>query len=309
MSSTSRPGQVRSSPVASGRSPVATSTGLDTWHPEQMTGAPQDPSWRALEIGPGGVPADRVRAVGPGGRNVPADPRPAGGAPSPLQPEPFPATGGPGQPVLPAGEWPGQQPGLAGSYPGPPPDPSGPSAVFGSFDDDRRKPSRKSLLAVLVLAIVVAAVALSSLWADGGQSTDSAADLQPADCLSSADQRSVVVVDCTSPDAEFSLAAKYEGTRDTARCSTISTDLVLVTKDNTVLCMNYRARLGECLYAGDASRIGKAPCRQSGSSTPFGLYRVVAVLPNTVDVRGCPTGTITSLVHVIDREVLCLGLP
>jgi hypothetical protein len=165
------------------------------------------------------------------------------------------------------------------------------------------------LLAVLVLAVVVAAVTLSSLWADAGKSADSAADLQPGDCLSSADERSVVVVDCTSPDVEFSLAAKYNGTRDAARCSTISTDLVLVTKDNTVLCLNYRATVGECLYAGDASRVGKAPCREPGSSTPFGLYRVVAVLPNTVDVRGCPTGTITSLVHVIDREVLCLGLP
>ena len=104
-------------------------------------------------------------------------------------------------------------------------------------------------------------------------------------------------------------SAKYDNTRNGARCSTISTDLVLVTKDDTVLCLNYRAAVGDCLYAGDSSRIGKAPCRQPGSGTPFGLYRVVAVLPNTVDVRGCPKGTITSLVHTSDRQVLCLGLP
>jgi hypothetical protein len=255
-----------------------------------MVTGTQDPRWRALEIGPGGVPADLVRSIGPDALAGPPAPPAAGST-----------TG--------QAEGPTALPPDADAAAPPSRLRAGPSAVFGSFDDDRRKPSRKSLLAVLVLAIVVAAVTLSSLWADGGQSTDSAADLQPADCLSAADERSVVVVDCTSPDAEFSLAAKYQGTRDTARCSTISTDLVLVTKDNTVLCMNYRAVLGDCLYAGDASRIGKAPCRQPGSSTPFGLYRVVAVLPNTVDVRGCPTGTITSLVHVIDREVLCLGLP
>lgn len=199
--------------------------------------------------------------------------------------------------------------GGAGQQVGPTPDSAGPSAVFGSFDDDRRRPSRKALLALLVLAIVVAAVTLSSLWADGGQPASSTADLRPADCLSSADDRSVVVVDCDSPDVEFSLAAKYDNTRNGSMCSTVSTDLVLVTKDNSVLCLNYRATVGDCLYAGDATRIGKAACRGPGTATPFGLYRVVAVLPNTVDVRGCPTGTITSLVHVIDREVLCLGLP
>jgi hypothetical protein len=228
-----------------------------------MSGPAQDPRWRALEIGPGGVPAEQVRQIGPAGGPIPE----------------------------------------AASVP------AGPSAVFGSFEDERRRPSRKTLLALLVLAVVFAAVTLSSLWADDGQSATSAGDLRPADCLSSADDRSVVVVDCAAPDVEFILAAKYDNTRDGARCSTISTDLVLVTEDNTVLCLNYRASLGDCLYAGDAARIGKAPCREPGTSTPFGLYRVVAVLPNTVDVRGCPTGTITSLVHVADRQVLCLGLP
>ena len=260
-----------------------------------MNGAAQDPRWRALEIGPGGVPADLVRSIGPDGRVIPTAPS-AGHIPA------RPADTTP--PVRPSGAESAVSPQF------PPLGSAGPSAVFGSFDDGSRKPSRKALLAVLVLAIVVAAVTLSSLWADGGRSADTAAELQPADCLSSADDRSVVVVvDCTSPDAEFSLAAKYADTRDGARCSTIYTDLVLVTKDNTVLCLNYRASVGDCLYAGDASRVGKAPCREPGSRTPFGLYRVVAVLPNTVDVRGCPTGTITSLVHVIDREVLCLGLP
>ncbi|MET0965244.1 MAG: hypothetical protein ABWZ02_02540 [Nakamurella sp.] len=289
-----------------------------------MTGAPQDPRWRALEIGPGGLPADRVRSIGPDGRVMPPVPpaAPTGGPKAAAAPGIQPMTaaqfsGGqypqatpPHWPVAPQHPAPGWPPVAvsADSRPYPPPDSTPPSADFGSFDTDRRKPSRKALLAVLVLAVVVAAVTLSSLWADGGKSAN-AADLQPGDCLSSADERSVVVVDCTSPDVEFNLAAKYDGTRDAARCSTISTDLVLVTKDNTVLCLNYRATVGECLYAGDASRVGKEPCREPGSSTPFGLYRVVAVLPNTVDVRGCPTGTITSLVHVDDREVLCLGLP
>jgi len=304
-----------------------------------VTGAAQDPRWRALEIGPGGVPADLVRSIGPDGRVIPAAPS-AGHIPAspadttpPVQPVAATQFAGGQNPQAPAAPWPP----VSSAHPSPhrppvtpqsavpvrpsgadsavslqfpPPGSAGPSAVFGSFDDGRRKPSRKALLAVLLLAVVVAVVTFSSLWTEGGRSADTAAELQPADCLSSADDRSVVVVvDCTSPDAEFSLAAKYANTRDGARCSTIYTDLVLVTKDNTVLCLNYRASVGDCLYAGNASRVGKAPCREPGSSTPFGLYRVVAVLPNTVDVRGCPTGTITSLVHVIDREVLCLGLP
>ncbi|MET0865642.1 MAG: hypothetical protein ABWZ98_15030 [Nakamurella sp.] len=275
-----------------------------------MIDPPQDPRWRALEIGPGGVPADQVRSIGPDGRAVvPAQPHPS-----------VDATAGARTVDHSAGA---AQPGAAhrdtaavsrdgsgtGDWSaGPRPDSAGPSAVFGSFDDDRRRPSRKALLALLVLGVVVAAVTLSSLWADGGQST-STADLRPSDCLSSEDDRSVVVVDCAAPDVEFRLAAKYDNTRDATRCSTISTDLVLVTKDDTVLCLNYRAEVGDCLYAGDAVRIGKAACREPGAGTPFGLYRVIALLPSTVDVRGCPTGTITTLVHAADREVLCLGLP
>ncbi len=85
---------------------------------------------------------------------------------------------------------------------------------------------------------------------------------------------------------------------------------MLVTRDEVVLCLNYRAVAGECLYAGQATEVGKAPCRVPGAAgTPPGLFRVVAVLPRTIDVRGCPTGTLSTLVHVTIPEVLCLGLP
>ena len=51
-------------------------------------------------------------------------------------------------------------------------------------------------------------------------------------------------------------------------------------------------------------------CRTPGTSiTPTGLFRVVAVLTDTVDARQMPAGTIESLVHFIQHEVLCLGLP
>jgi hypothetical protein len=77
-----------------------------------------------------------------------------------------------------------------------------------------------------------------------------------------------------------------------------------------VLCLNYRAAVGECLYAGSATEVGKTACRTPGSSsTPTGLFRVIAVLSGTLDAGKCPAGTLESLVHVASNEVVCLGLP
>jgi hypothetical protein len=181
--------------------------------------------------------------------------------------------------------------------------------VFGSFEPDAMKPSRKTLLALLALAVAIAVVVAGSLWANPGQPADSSADLQPGACLSSSAGQAVLVVDCAALDVEFTVAARYDGSRDSARCAAVSSDLVLVTRDDAVLCLNYLAKVGDCLFAGGAGDVGKAPCRTPGVNTPAGLFRVIAVLAQTVDDGGCPAGTVSSLVHVANREVLCLGLP
>jgi hypothetical protein len=36
---------------------------------------------------------------------------------------------------------------------------------------------------------------------------------------------------------------------------------------------------------------------------------VIAVVAGTVDEQDCPIGTLQSLVHLADREVVCLGMP
>jgi hypothetical protein len=174
-----------------------------------------------------------------------------------------------------------------------------------------RGPSRRAVLGWLALAVGVAVLVASLLWSDPAQAPgQSSGALNPGSCLASSSDRSVVVLDCADPGVEFTVAATYPGTTDTDRCTEVSSDLMLVTRDEVVLCLNYRAAVGECLYAGQATDVGKAPCRVPGSATtPLGLFRVLAVLPRTVDARGCPTGTITTLVHVTTPEVLCLGLP
>ena len=181
--------------------------------------------------------------------------------------------------------------------------------MFGSFEPDAGKPSRKAVLALLALAVAIAVVVAGSLWANPAQPADSSADLRPGSCLSSSAGQAVLVLDCSSPDVEFTVAARYDGSRDSSRCAAVSSDMVLVTRDDAVLCLNYLAKVGECLFAGGANDVGKAPCRTPGSKTPVGLFRVIAVLAQTVDDGGCPAGTISSLVHVANREVLCLGLP
>ena len=271
-----------------------------------MTRFRDAPVWRAAEVGPGGVPLDEIR---------PVEPRLEGRMASP--------------PTGPASLTDRLRPVSADAHPD-----RGPSAVFGDFDfapadtgfdsdrpgQDRfgsgpaagaRGPSRRAVLGWLALAVGVAVLVAALLWSDPAQAPgQTSGALAPGSCLASSSDRSVVVLHCADPGVEFTVAATYPGTTDTDRCAEVSSDLMLVTRDDVVLCLNYRAAVGECLYAGRAVDVGKAPCRVPGSATtPVGLFRVLAVLPRTVDVRRCPTGTITTLVHVTVPEVLCLGLP
>ena len=232
-----------------------------------MTAPNQQPRWRALEIGPGGVPADQVAALDP--------------APPPVAVARDQVVG------------------------------RGPSAVFGSFDADLPRPSRRAGVGWIALAVVVAVLVAVSLWSSNSDSVGTAStDLQQGDCLSSSGGQSVIPVACSAADAEFEITARYPDSTNTARCSTVSSDVVLVTRDDAVLCLNYRAAVGDCLYAGSASEVGKAACRTPGSSsTPTGLFRVLAVLPDTINAANCPSGTLESLVHISSNEVVCLGMP
>lgn len=202
----------------------------------------------------------------------------------------------------------GEEPARPATYP-PSTAADGPSAVFGSFEVDEAKPARRAVVGWLALAAVIGVLVAVSLWSNGSEPAASSADIHQGDCLVSSSGQAVALVDCGSPDVEFSVAARYESSTDSARCAAVSSDLVLVTHDEAVLCLNYRAKVGECLFAGVAEEVGKAPCRTPGTSTPIGLYRVIAVLPDSVDARKCPTGTVESLVHITSREVVCLGLP
>lgn len=230
--------------------------------------ADQKPGWSALRVGPGGVPPEQVRPIGP--------------------PEP--------QPIRPLGPV-----GAAASDPS-----TAPHAVLGSFDDG--KPRRRAILAVTCLGLVALAVVIAGLVSSGSGGSGSAADLRQGDCLASSGGTTVIALECDAPAAEFVIAARFDRTTDDRRCAATASDVVLVTRDSSVMCLNYLARVGDCLYAGNTDDIGKAPCRTTGS-TPRGLFRVIAVLGDTVSAQGCPAGTLETLVHRADREVICLGMP
>ena len=184
----------------------------------------------------------------------------------------------------------------------------GPSAVFGSFDEEPPR-ARRAALGWLALAVIVAVLAAMALWSGNSSTAGSSTDLRNGDCLTSTGH-AVAVVGCTSMDAEFTVAARFDGTSDEDACGPVASDLVLATREPSVLCLNYLAKVGDCLYAGAATDVGKAPCRTPGTaSTPQGLFRVLAVLADTLNVQGCPAGTLQSLVHLADREVVCLGMP
>ncbi len=160
------------------------------------------------------------------------------------------------------------------------------------------------------LAVVAAVVVAAALWSSGTPGTSSAVALREGDCLASSGGTSVVGLGCEAAEAEFVIAARFDGTTDGTRCTRVGSDVVLVARGDVVLCLNYLARVGDCLYAGSTDAVGKAPCRTSGSgSTPYGLFRVIAVLGDTVSARDCPPGTLETLVHRDSREVICLGMP
>ena len=239
---------------------------------QEQPGDPR-PGWSALRVGPGGVPPEHVRPIG---LPEPAPPGPTG-------------HGLPGADRA-KGPW------------------TTPQAVLGSFDDG--KPRRRAILAVTCLCVVAVVVVIALLVSSGSTGPGSAAELRPGDCLASAGGTTVIGLDCDAPEAEFVIAARFDRTTDDSRCITAASDVVLVTREDAVMCLNYLARVGDCLYAGDTDDIGKAPCRTSGSgTTPRGLFRVIAVLSDTTSTRGCPSGTLETLIHRADREVVCLGMP
>jgi hypothetical protein len=242
-----------------------------------------------MEIGPGGFPADRVGAIDPIGMS----------APTPMTS------------WHPTGPSQSGQAAIDGSVPDAAQHATavGPAAVLGSFGSDPSKPSRRAVVGWLAIAVAVAVVTGISLWSNLTPKLTESTGLVTGDCLMSAGD-SVIDVSCTSADAEYRIAAQFNNSTNSAKCSAVSSDLVLVTRDDTVLCLDYLAKVGDCLYAGAAAQAGKAPCRTPGSTTtPLGLFRVIGVLRSTTDPGNCPKGTIETLVHTTTREVLCLGLP
>ena len=273
-----------------------------------MTEPGPAPRWRALEIGPGGLPADQVRPIGRGrGPEQPVvHPPPPRPPPHPDQRRvttfgPFRAGRGIGSghsTAPPRDDWPGEQ------FPSPP------RAALGSFDDVPRRPSRRAGLVVLAAVVAVAVVTGLALWSNSARPLGGSADLAAGDCLNSRGGLSVVPVDCGSADVDFQVVARYEDTSNSSRCAAVSSDVVLVTRDSAVLCLNYVAAVGDCLYAGSSgSQVGKVTCRIASGGSTSGLYRVLAVLRNTVNDRNCPQGTVHTLVHPTSPEVLCLGRP
>jgi len=280
-----------------------------------MTEPGPPPRWRALEIGPGGLPADQVRPIGRGqGPDQPVVRQPPPPGPSP-HPHPHPrgvTTFGPFQAGRRAesGHSTASSDQPASGWPTEEQRPPSPRAALGSFDDAPRRPSRRAGLVVLAVVVAVAVVTGLALWSNSARPLGGSGELAAGDCLSSRGGLSVIPVDCGSGDVEFRVVARYEDTTNSSRCAAVSSDVVLVTRDSAVLCLNYVAAVGDCLYAGSSgSQVGKAACRTASGGSTSGLYRVLAVLPNTVNDSDCPQGTVHTLVHPTSPEVLCLGRP
>jgi hypothetical protein len=236
-----------------------------------MTGPLDRPRWRALEIGPGGVPPASVR---------PLD----GDAPAGwVQPD----LSRPHQNDLPPA-W--QQWSAGAAVPSPP----------------RRRalrgPARKAAAVLAALCILIGL----ALWGNAARPLGGARGSQVAvgDCLASTGSQIDGAVSCGEAAADFLVVGRYPDTTDAGECSASPADLAVVQLGPTLLCLDYVATTGDCLLLGhQAGQVGKVPC---GSGTA-GEYRVRAVLKNSINADDCPAGTTQTLVHKYNSEVVCLS--
>lgn len=240
-----------------------------------MTGPVDPPRFRALEIGPGGIPAEQVRPVG-------------GGAPE-SRPG---STGVSGSTVVSDGlppiwrNW-------ASSAPLP--------------DQQERRRFRQGVVRVVAGLLALGLVIGLGWWANAshplGDGSRAAAAVV-GDCVSSSGQRITDRVACGGAAAAFTVVGRYPNASDASACSSSPADVAVILAGPTVLCLDYVVAVGDCLFAGArASQVGKVDC----ASTSPGVYRVTAVIRNSVDSRKCPVGTTRSLIHRHNSQVICLG--
>ena len=156
-------------------------------------------------------------------------------------------------------------------------------------------------LGLLVLAVVVG----TALWVNANPLRTASSKLAVGDCVSSTTQRIQNVVPCSDDAADFVLVGRYDSD-DSSECSASPSDVAVVLGGPVVLCLDYVATVGQCLLAGiQATDVGKVAC----DSTETGVYKVNALLRNSIDPSGCPEDTTETLVHRYNSQVICLGTP
>ena len=224
------------------------------------------PSWRALEIGPGGVPADQIRPSGPG---------------APGTPGPHP------EPQIASDPW---QNWMLASRP---------------VDPPRGRLGNSTITKLAGGVVVLLLVVGLAIWANAHNPLrSSTSQIAVADCLSSTGQRIGGVVDCAKSAADFKVVGRYPESSDPSDCSATPSDVAVIVSGPTVLCLDYVATVGDCIFAGSlATQVGKVDC---DSGLP-GVYRVDEVLRNSINPGDCPRGTTQTLVHLHNSEVICLG--
>lgn len=222
------------------------------------------PAWRALEIGPGGVPPEQVRPAGPDAPDEKLAPQIA--LSDPWQ------------------NW---------------------MLASRAVDPPRRGVSNPAVAKVAFGLVVLLLIVGLALWTNVSNPLRRASSqIGVADCLASTGQRIGMVVDCADSNADFEVVGRYAGSSDASDCSGTPADVAVIVSGPTLLCLDYVAVVGDCIFAGSqATQVGKVDC----ASTLPGVYRVEQVLRNSIDPQDCPAGTTRTLVHLHNSQVICLG--
>jgi hypothetical protein len=161
-------------------------------------------------------------------------------------------------------------------------------ALADPADDPDDPPKKASPASKIVLGLVLAAVAGLVVYAvvSGNQGTINA---QQGDCIKivSAADAQVGPVDCGSADAVYKIAKKLDSAKGVCPEGEYSE---LTSGSSVKLCLMLNAKEGDC-FATEAIGRNRTHERVACGGAQ---YRVVKVIPGTVDSKACAQGNVVA---------------
>ncbi|MEV4310971.1 hypothetical protein [Actinocrispum sp. NPDC049592] len=162
------------------------------------------------------------------------------------------------------------------------------------------RPARGSAVSKIVLGVVVAAITGLIVYAVSSDDRGTI-DVGEGDCIKivSAADAQIDRVDCGSTDAVYKVAKKLDSA--TGLCP--AGEYTQLTSGSSMkLCLMLNAKEGDCLRT---ETVGRNRTHERVPCGPSAEYRIVKVLPGTVDTKACEPGNVVAT-YLEPPTTICL---